>query len=179
MKNLAKKTLLSLVILSSFSGLANAGSIIEEFIPLRELRALGNENNPPQEQAEQVNNEGTAQQYAANEQPVRQENVKQVKDTVVTNSNNNVEHERELLINACKKALVNLYNESIDPPSYFRFNKTELIEDKNLNTMEIKFNYSTLKKTEKIEQNFNCQFAVENKYATSKLWDLKIETTSY
>jgi hypothetical protein len=92
------------------------------------------------------------------------------------------EQERKDMIEICKKAIANLYNESIDYPSEFRFNTTLLTENVEEKTMSVAINYTAIKNNQPITLNLECDFAQENQQFSNgeqKTWQFIRETRSY
>ncbi len=92
------------------------------------------------------------------------------------------EQERKEMIDTCKKSIANLYNESIDYPSEFRFNTTQLTENVENKTMNVSINYTAIKNNEPITLNLECDFAQETQQSASgnqKIWQFIRETRSY
>lgn len=93
-----------------------------------------------------------------------------------------IETERKEMIEVCKKSIANLYNESIDYPSEFRFNTTQLTENTESKTMNVAINYTVIKNNEPITLNFECDFIQESTQTASgsqNIWSFVKETRSY
>ncbi len=158
MKKYLHKVSISLVLLMSLTQQAQAGSLLEEFIPIKEFKAMlsGTTNYQPQrEMAGMDSHESVA---------AKQEMQKQ--------------NEHQALIDTCKVSLANLYEESINPPRTFTFNQVNVIENEAAKNLLVHFDYETEKGTEHIEQKFMCEFVSESNYQ-EKNWHLVTETTSY
>ncbi len=92
------------------------------------------------------------------------------------------ESDRKEMIEICKNSIKNLYQQSIDYPSDFRFNTTQLTENVESKTMNVAINYTAIKNNEPITLNLECDFAQESIQSSSgnqKVWSFLRETRSY
>ncbi len=158
MKKYLHKVSISLVLLMSLTQHAQAGSLLEEFIPIKEIKAMfsGTTNYQPQRELANMNSHESVS--------AKQEQEKQ--------------NEHQALIETCKVSLSNLYQESINPPRTFTFNYINIVENEAAKNLLVHLDYDTKKGTEHIEQKFMCEFVSETNYP-EKIWTLVTETTSY
>lgn len=203
MKKNFNKISLSMVLILGFAQHAQASSLLEEFIPIKDTKEMINGGGGLNYQKEffsiekrkdgEYYNKKTKQYiksdvsqniYQQHGQQTYQVQNPQEQQSGLFGMFNlrpdqiSYRNEHNLLIDICKNSLNKLYAESMNPPTNFTFKNINIIENNQGNNTLVYLDYKTTKEKELIEQKFMCDFALETSY-TDRKWTLVSETTSY